>query len=74
MRTLSSSSSSAGAAVAARNGRQEHMGALTPGAQFNLLVCVVCERANMSLGLLQAVSLPSHHLSLFLAGVPVAGV
>ena len=50
------------------------MGALTPGAQFNLLVCVVCERADMSLGLLQAVSLPTLHLSLFLAGVLVAGV
>ena len=71
-RTLSSSSSSrAGAAVAARNGRREHMGALTPGAQFNLHVCVVCERANMSLGFLQA-DLSCQASSL--AGVIVAGV
>ena len=50
------------------------MGAVIPGIQFNLLVCVVCERTNMSLGLLQDVSLPSLHLSLILAGVLVAGV
>ena len=74
-RTLSSSSSSrARTAVAAHNGRREHMGALAPGAQFNLPVCVVCERANMSLDLLQAVSLPSIHLSLFLASILVADV
>ena len=54
------------------NGRREHMGALTPGAQFYLIVCVVCEWANMSLGFLQAVFLSSSFISFSLHGIIIA--